>query len=347
MQPAVSFAFSLLLRHVCGAALAVLLAMAGAAQAETWPSRPIRIIASTSPGGVTDLLARTVGQLVSESMGASVVVENRPGAGTLIGMTACARAQADGYTLCLTDNQSLVYNPLLFSKLPYDADHDFAPVAPVARSNGGVILAHASVPAGDFKALMAYAKANPESVSFATWGPGSIPSIYHAWITRQNGVRMTAVPYKGAGASYQALIAGQVNLAYSNVGLAKPLIDAGKLRVVAMTGNRRHPDYPDVPSLGELNSDPAIDTFWGVYAPAKTPPAIVRRLNAEISKALASPRFISLARDSSLEAMTGTPEEFAAHLAQTRANAARVFEALGIKPSDAPADTPAVAGSRN
>ena len=316
-------------------------AIAGTASAESYPAKPIRIIVSSSPGGVTDLLARTVGQLIGESMGTSVVVENRPGAGTLIGMTACARAQPDGYTVCLTDNQSLVYNPLLYSRLPYDADRDFVPVAAVARSNGGAILAHTSVAATTFKELVAYAKAKPGEVTFATWGAGSIPSIYYAWITRQNGVQMTAVPYKGAGASFQGLASGQVHLAYSNIGLAKPLIDSGKLKVLAMTGNSRHPAHPDVPSLGELGSDPAIDTFWGIYAPARTPPAVVRRLNAEVAKALKSPRFITLARDGSLDPLAQTPEEFAAHLAETRANATRVFQAIGIKPVEAPGDAPA------
>lgn len=321
--------------------LALSVVAAGAAPAQTFPAKPIRIIASTSPGGVTDLLARTIAQLIGDSMGGSVVVENRPGAGTLIGMTACARAQPDGYTLCLTDNQSLVYNPLLFSRLPYDADRDFVPVATVARSNGGAIIAHASVAATSFKELVDHARAKPGDVTFATWGPGSIPSIYYAWITRQTGVQMTAVPYKGAGASFQGLVSGQVDVAYSNIGLAKPLIDSGKLKVLAITGNSRHPAHPDVPSLGELGSDPAIDTFWGIYAPARTPPAVVRRLNAEVAKALKAPRFLNLARASSLDALAQTPEEFAAHLAETRAIATRVFQAIGIQPVEAPGDAPA------
>jgi tripartite-type tricarboxylate transporter receptor subunit TctC len=312
------------------------------AQADAYPSKPIRIIASTSPGGVTDMLARTLGQLIGEAMGQSVIVENKPGAGTFIGMSACAKAAADGYTLCITDNQSLVYNPLLFTKLPYDPDHDFVPVGTIARSNGGVILAHSSVAASSFKEMIAYARENPGAVNFATWGPGSIPAIYYSWITRQNDVQITAVPYKGAGPSFLAITSGQVQLAYGNVGIAKPLLDAGKLKILAMTGSRRHPAYPNVPSLGELNSDPATDTYFGIYAPARTPAAIVKRLNAEMAKALKSARFQATARDNSLEPLITTPEEFATMLQGTRANAARVFNAIGIKPTDAPADAPTV-----
>ncbi len=320
---------------LCSLALA-----ASGAHADTFPAKPIRIIASTSPGGLTDLLTRTVARLMGDSLGQSVLVENRPGAGTLIGMTACARAPADGYTLCLTDNQSLVFNPLLFTKLPYDPKADFAAIGGVVSTPSDVIVAHLSAPGQSFRELMAHAKAKPESVTFATWGPGSIPAIYSAWIARQNGVQLTAVPYKGAGPSFLAVNSGEVNLAYSSLALAKPAVEAGKLKMVAVTGSRRSPVFPDVPSLAELNSDPGMGTFWGLYAPAKTPAAVVTRLNAELNKALASASFQSFAKQSYLETFNGTPEQFATHLAQAQANAARTFQAIGIQPVDAPADAP-------
>lgn len=308
---------------------------------ETFPNKPIRVIVSTSAGGLTDLITRTVGKLMGESLGQSVVVENRPGAGTLIGMSQCAKAPADGYTLCLTDNQSLVFNPLLFTKLPYDPKADFAAVGGVVRTPNDVIVAHPSVPAANFRELMALAKAQPESVSFATWGPGSVPAIYYAWIARQNGVRLTPVPYKGSAPSFLAVNGGEVNLAFSGLALAKPAAEAGKIKLIAVTGNRRSPAFPDVPSLGELGSDPGMGTFWGLYAPAKTPVAVLNRLNAELNKAVTSPTFQEFASKNFMEALPGSSAQFASLLAQAQEQAAQTFKAIGIQPSDAPADAPA------
>ncbi|QHE86901.1 Bug family tripartite tricarboxylate transporter substrate binding protein [Hydrogenophaga sp. BPS33] len=313
----------------------------GAAQADNFPSKPIRVIVSTSPGGLTDLVARTVGKLMGEGLGQSLVIDNRPGAGTLIGMSACAKAPADGYTLCLTDNQSLVFNPLLFTKLPYDAKTGFMAIGGVVRTPNDVIVAHPSVPAETFRGLMAHAKAKPEAVSFATWGPGSVPAIYYAWIARQNGVQMTPVPYKGSAPSFLAVNSGEVNLAFSSLALAKPAVEAGKLKMVAVTGTQRAPAFPQVPSLGEFNSDPGMGTFWGLYAPANTPAAVVSRLNAELNKAVTSPAFKAFAAQNYMEPLPGTPAQYASHLTQAQEQAARTFKEIGIQPSDAPSDTPA------
>ena len=319
---------------------ASLLSQSALAQTDAFPAKPIRIIASTSPGGLTDLLARNLGRQMSDSLGQQVVVENRPGAGTLIGMTACARAPADGYTLCLTDNQSLVFNPLLFSKLPYDPKGDFVAIGGVVRTPHDVIVASPTLPANNLAEVLALARTKPGTVSFATWGPGSLPAIYYAWITRQAGVQMTPVPYKGAGPSFLAVMTGEVNLAYSSLAIAKPAAEAGKVKLIAVTGNRRAAGFPSTASLGESNSDPNLGTFWGLYAPAKTPTAIVARLNTELNKALSSAAFQSCAQQGFLETMAGTPEQFAATLAQAQATSARTFQTIGIQPTDAPSDAP-------
>ena len=318
---------------------------AGLAPADTFPSKPVRIIVSTSPGGLTDLLARNLGKLMSDGMGQQVVVENRPGAGTLIGMSTCAKAPPDGYTLCLTDNQSLVFNPLLFSKLPYDPKADFSAVGGVVQTPNDVIVASPSLPANNLTEVLALARAKPGAVSFATWGPGSLPAIYYAWITRQAGVQMTPVPYKGAGPSFLAVIAGEVNLAYSSLAIAKPAAEAGKVKLIAVTGNRRASAFPNTASLAESNNDPKLGTFWGLYAPAKTPPAVISRLNSELNKALSSPAFQGFAQQGFLETIAGTPEQFAAMLAQAQSTSARTFQTIGIQPTDAPSDAPQ-AGSR-
>jgi len=320
--------------------VSVLLAHAALAQTEAYPSKSIRIIASTSPGGLTDLLARNLARLMSETLGQQIVVENRPGAGTLIGMTACARSAPDGYTLCLTDNQSLVFNPLLFSKLPYDPKGDFVAIGGVVRTPNDVIVAPPTLPANNLAEVLALARAKPGSLSFATWGPGSLPAIYYAWITRQAGVQMTPVPYKGAGPSFLAVMTGEVNLAYSSLAIAKPAAEAGKVKLIAVTGSRRAAGLPNIASLGESNNDPNLGTFWGLYAPAKTPTAIVARLNTELNKALSSPAFQSFAQQGFLETMAGTPEQFAAILSQAQVNSARTFQAIGIQATDAPADAP-------
>jgi tripartite-type tricarboxylate transporter receptor subunit TctC len=290
---------------------ASLLSQTALAQSDPFPAKSIRIIASTSPGGLTDLLARNLGRLLSESLGQQVVVENRPGAGTLIGMTACARAPADGYTLCLTDNQSLVFNPLLFSKLPYDPKGDFVPIGGVVRTPNDVIVASPTLPANNLAEVLALARAKPGTLSFATWGPGSLPAI-----------------------------SGEVNLAYSSLAIAKPAAEAGKVKLIAVTGNRRAAGFPGTASLGESNSDPNLGTFWGLYAPAKTPAAVVARLNTELNKALSSASFQSFAQQGFLETMAGTPEQFATTLAQAQATSARTFQTIGIQPTDAPSDAP-------
>lgn len=322
-------------------ALSTLALAGGPAHAETFPNKPIRLIVSTSPGGLTDLVARTVGKLMSEGLGQSVVIDNRPGAGTLIGMTACARAAADGYTLCLTDNQSLVFNPLLFTKLPYDAKKSFAAVGGVVRTPNDVIVANPAVQANSFRELMAHAKAKPETVTFATWGPGSVPAIYYAWIARQNGVQLTPVPYKGSAPSFLAVNTGEVNLAFSSLALAKPAVEAGKLKMVAVTGTQRASAFLNVPSLGEFDSDPGMATFWGLYAPANTPTPVVARINAELNKAVTSAAFQAFASQNYMEPLPGTPAQFASQLAQAQAQAERTFKAIGIQASDAPTDAPA------
>jgi tripartite-type tricarboxylate transporter receptor subunit TctC len=312
------------------------LALSAGVLAQGFPSKPIRIIVSTSPGGLTDLISRTSGNLVSESVGQPVVVEYRPGAGTLIGFQACEKAPPDGYTVCVTTAESLTYNPLLFAKLPYDAENGFVPVAILAHGVGGVIVAHASAPANTFPELIAYARANPGTLNFATWGAGSVPGIYLSWINHANGVNITPVPYKGAGAAMPAIVAGQVHVTYTAIGLAAAHIKAGKLKLLAVAGMKRSPFVPDTPSMAEFNSDPGMNSYFAMFAPAKTPGPVVARLNAEFVKAMHSPKAADLMQAQALVPERMGPAEFAAFLKEDKATAARIFKAVGIRPSDAP-----------
>ena len=337
MHEAVSLSFGCKAkRMLLLAAGMALTGIAGHSVAQAFPSKPIRIIVSTSPGGLTDLISRNTGQSVTESTGQPVVVEYRPGAGTLIGFHACAKSPPDGYTVCITTPESLVYNPLLFSKLPFDAENDFVPVTNLVTGVGGVIVAHPAAPGSTFADVITYARANPGALNFATWGSGSVPGIFLGWINHSNGVNITPVPYKGAGPSLPAIVAGQVHLTYSAIGLVGPNVKAGKLRLLAVAGTRRSPYVPDTPSLGEFNSDPGLNSYFALWAPAKTPMPVVERLAAEFSKAVHSERMKELLKTQALIPVGNTPTEFAAFLKADKANAARIFKAIGIRPSETP-----------
>src|SRR3954466_16428789 len=252
--------------------LACVAALPALSQAQQFPSKPIRIISTTSPGGVNDTICRAYASVIAQAVGQNVVVENRPGGGSIIGMQALAASAPDGYTVAITTTEPLVYNPLLYTKLPYDADRDFIPVSQLSQGGaGGIIIGSANLPAGNFREVIAYAKANPGKLNFATWGAGSIPAIYAAWINRQNGVDIQPIAYKGAVPSIASLLAGDVQLTYQSLGFVLPNIRAGKLKAIAIAGEKRSPLLPDVAALGEVNSDPGIESKFGVYAPGKTP----------------------------------------------------------------------------
>ncbi len=302
--------------------------------AQVFPVKPLKIIVTTSPGGLNDLLSRALGQEVSSQVGQPVVVENRPGAGSMIGMVALARSAPDGYTLAVTTQEPLVYNPFLYTKLPYDPENDFSYVSHLVR-NLGAIVAHASAPGSTFPEIIAYAKTNPGKLNWATWGAGSTPALYLDWIRRQNGVDISAIPYKGAGPSVPAIISGQVQLTYSGIGNVLPHIQSGKLKLLAITGASRSAVFPNAPTLGSFNSDPGLAQGFGLYAPAKLPDPIKDRLAAEFVKALRTPA-LEKVMSGTMELVGSTPSQFAEQIRADRANAAHMFKALGIRPSDAP-----------
>jgi tripartite-type tricarboxylate transporter receptor subunit TctC len=307
----------------------------GGARADDYPSRPITIIVPYSAGGVVDAIARTLGRQVTESTGQPVVVMNRAGANAIIGMEACAHAPADGYTICLTIGDSVVYNPLLYASLPYNAVNDFAPVTLLAWSNS-MLVAGPKAPVGNWKELVAVSRAKPGSLNFGTWGPASTPDIYLRWIKHATGLEMQAIPYKGAGQANPALLAGEIDVTLYGVGNAMPHVKAGTLKPLVILGNKRSPLLPDVPTLAEAGADPGLSIYFCVFAPAKTPKPIVDKLSAEFAKALRSPRGRTMVEQYTLGAEGNSPEEFGRFLALDRVSAMRVFDALGIKPGAAP-----------
>jgi tripartite-type tricarboxylate transporter receptor subunit TctC len=318
-------------------AVAAALALPSFVHAQAFPAKPMRIISTTSPGGVNDTICRAYAAAISQAVGQSVVVENRPGGGSIIGMQALAAAAPDGYTVAITTTEPLVYNPLLYVKLPYDPDRDFIPVSQLSLGRaGGVIIGSAKLPANNFREVIEYAKANPGKLNFATWGAGSLPAIYAGWINHANGVDIEPIAYKGAVPSISALLAGDVQLTYQSLGFVLPHIKAGKLKAIAIVGEKRSTLLPDVAALGEFKSDPGIESMFGVYAPGRTPAEIVSRLNAEYVKATGTPTVQKMWANLTMEPVGSTPAEFAERLRGARATATRVFKTLDIRPAAAP-----------
>lgn len=326
---------SLRARLVRGAMLlAISLVSVGQASAQA-PGKPLRIIVPFAPGGALDVLMRRMGPIISDSTGQPVVIDNRPGGMTNIGMQACANAAPDGQTVCFTVDDSIVYNPLLFKKLPYDP----AGLVPVVHLTvpRSVLVAKASAPFNNFKEFVTYAKANPGKLNFGTWGPSSYPDLYRQWIDRSAGTHVQGVPYKGvAGGTMPAVIAGETDLTILTIGQIFPQIQAGKVKAIAILGDKRWPGLPDVSTLAENGADPGTPSAWGIFAPPGTPAATVEKLNTEFSKALGAPSVREYLQASTLDAVGGSPSDFNRFLNDLRSNAQRVFRTLDIKPADQP-----------
>ena len=300
------------------------------ASAQSYPVKPIRVIVPYPAGGVVDALMRSVGQQVSESIGQPVVVDNKPGANTIIALEACAKAAPDGYTLCASSGDGMSHNPSLYPSLPYDADRDFAPVTQLVWVNG-LIVANAKVPFDTVKDMIAYAKANPGVVNFASFGVGSIPQFYLEWFKKQGGVDIVHVPYKGSAQIIPALLSGEVHATFIAMGIVLPMIQAGKLKPLAVTNPQRSPYLPNATTLAEQGIDPQLRNWFGVFAPARMPRPIIERLNAEFVKAMRNPRFQEqFLKAQAFDAVGNTPEEFAEFLKLDRANAKQVVKMTGI-----------------
>lgn len=306
------------------------------ALAQSFPSKPIQIIVPFSPGGVVDLLARVLGAQVAESTGQPVIVNDRPGASSIIGMDACAKSAPDGYTVCITVPDSLSYNPYLFSKLPYDAEKDFAPITNLGFTNN-LLVANSKAPFNTYKEMIAHAKANPGAINFGTWGAGSLPDVYLRWVANQAGVKITAVPYKGAGiAAFRAVYAGEVHVTYMGFGTAMPQIKAGLIKPLVTLGDKRTRFMPDLPTLAEEGGDPSLPSYFGLFAPGKTPRPVIERLNQEFVKAARTPLGQKFYLERTMEAVLNSVAEFAEFVKADRANAGRVLRSLGVQPTAAP-----------
>jgi tripartite-type tricarboxylate transporter receptor subunit TctC len=315
-------------RFAIGASLALVAAWASA---QTYPAKPIRIVVPFPPGGATDILARDVAQKLSEAWGQQVIVDNRPGAGGNIGSELVAHSAPDGYTLEMGTVGTHAINASLYAKMPYDHVKDFAPVILVAGVPN-VLVVNPAVPANSVAELIAYAKANPGKLNFASSGNGTSIHLSGELFKVMAGVQMTHIPYKGSAPAMQDLLGGQVQLMFDNLPPSLPQIKAGKVRALAVTSLTRAPALPDVPTVAEAGLPGFEASSWfGILAPAGTPPAIVARLNAEIAKWLATPEAKEKLSKQGANAAGGTPEDFAKHIAAETAKWAKVVKDSGAK----------------
>ena len=319
------------------AAVALLSVLPTLVAAQPYAARPIRVIIPFAVGGQLDPLVRLVTPPVSEAVGQPLVVENRAGGSTIIGMTACGRAAPDGYTLCVTTADSLSFNPAMFSNLPYNPETDFAPVINLGFSNGSLV-ASPKAPFNTYKEMVALSKSKPGSLNWATWGPGSRPDIFLQWIKRHENIDIVAIAYKGAGGGNPAVLSGEADITYMGIGLASQHVKAGKLKALVLLTDKPSSYLPGVPLLSEVGSDPDLRPYFATFAPAQTPRPIIERLNAEFAKAVRLPKTQEFFRANAWEVVDNTAAQFAEFAKKDRENAARVMRGIGIKPTEAPSN---------
>ncbi len=313
------------------AASLVLLCAAGLACAQTYPTKPIHFIVPFPPGGGNDTVARAIAQQASPALGQSIVVDNRPGAGGIIGADAAARSAPDGYTIFLGGVATHAVNPHLHPKLSYDPVKDFAPITLVA-SAPSVLVIHPSVPARTIAEFAAYARANPSKLNYASNGNGSSSHMAALLYEVNAGVKMTHVPYKGVGPALTDLMSGRIELMFNSIVAILPHIQSGKLRALAVTSKRRSSLLPDVPSIAEAGwPEYEAGSWYGILAPAGTPPAIIDRLHKEIVKSLKDPEVQKRLAGEGADVIGSTPQEFAAHIKSELARMGQAIKAAGIK----------------
>ena len=310
--------------------VAVLALLAGTVAAQPYPSKAVRVIAGFPPGSGADITARVIGVKLYEATGQQFFVDNRPGAGSNVAAEVAAKSAPDGYTLFIGTVANTI-NATLYSKLPFDFARDFAPVA-LTTAAPNVLVLHPSVPARSVKELVALAKSRPGQLNFASAGTGTAPHLSGELFNAMAGVKMTHIPYKGSPPAVIDLVAGSVDVMFSPASTVIPHVKSGRLRALAVTTVARLPSLPELPTVAEsgLKGYETI-TWFGFVVPAKTPPAIVTRLNTEIVKALSLLDVRSQFEIQGIEIIGGTPERFADYIREEIAKWARVIRLSGAK----------------
>jgi tripartite-type tricarboxylate transporter receptor subunit TctC len=316
--------------RILSAAMSLAVALPLAATAQTYPSHPLRIVVPFAPGGGSDVVGRLLAQKLGESMGQTVVVDNRPGAGANIGIGVAAKAQADGYTL-LVASSAFTVNPSLYATIPYDPHKDFQPVTCVG-SSPNILAVHPAFPAKSVKELIELVRAQPGKHNYASTGTGTTPHLSGEMFRLAFKLDLNHIPFNGAGPELQAVLSGQVPVGFASVPSFAPQVKAGQLRGLAVTADKRTAALPEVPSMGELGiAGMAGDTFQGVFVPAGIPKPVFTRLHKEIMQALALPDVRERLTAIGLEPVANSPQEFAAQVKADIAKWRKVIQDVNIK----------------
>ena len=320
--------FALSRRAVLAAAAATALSCAAPAvwAQGNWPTKPITFVVPQNPGGANDVIARAVAQGLENSLGQPVVVENRPGANGNVGTSQVARSAPDGYTFLVTAQSAHTINPALYSRTGFDAVKDFAPVMQLAMAPY-LLVVNPKFPATTLEELVAYAKAHPNQVAYASAGNGTLNHLLGEMLKKQKGVEMLHVPYKGAAAAATDVVAGQLPVTFGSFPGVMPFVSSGKLRVLGVAADKPTPLAPEIPVLKDL----AVTSWYGLFAPAGTPQPIIDKVHTAITKVLATPAMQERLKTLGAEPVDSNPQSFAASLPAELAHWKKVVDASGAK----------------
>jgi tripartite-type tricarboxylate transporter receptor subunit TctC len=311
--------------------LVITAAVPSIAPAQDYPNKPIRVIVSIAAGSVTDVIIRAAANDISPRLGQQLVIENKGGAAGILGGQACATAAPDGYNLCVIYHSTMSYNPLLFDNLPYNPDKDISPITRLFFLTEGVFVP-TSLGVNSVAELKGLAQAKRDALNFATLGDGSFPDLFLRWLNNQWSTKIVGVPYKGGGPAAQALAAGDVQLTRFGVGNFMGLVEAGKVKALAVTSVKRSQLLPAVPIFAEVGwGDYPGQGWWGLAAPKNTPPAVIAKINAEFVKTFTDPKFIEFLEKQFVASSPTSPGEFQEFLKEDR----KAAEAL-IKIANSP-----------
>ena len=314
---------------LAGAVLACFSTMGHAAEA--YPTKPIRMLVGFAPGGGTDTTARALTPKLTERLGQQMIVDNRPGAGGLLGGELASKAPPDGYTLILANISSHGVNPALYAKLPYDPINGFAPIGRAGQTSN-ILIVNAALPFKTLNDIVAHAKANPGKLHYASPGQGSSQHLAVELLrTVAGGINMVHVPYKGSGPGVTAVMGGESQLMMPATPSALPALRSGKARAIAVSSLQRHPDHPDLPTIAETYPGYEVTSWFGLAAPAGTPRPVVDLLNAAMRKALADPEAIKQLANAGLEPALSSPEEFGAYIRAEIEKWTKVARAANVK----------------
>jgi len=319
-----------LLRKTLAAGGLLLLAAFSTAAAAAWPEKPVTLIVPWAAGGSTDILARVLSEHLGKSLGQPFVVENRAGASGNVGSNIVAKAKPDGYTLLVGSMSTHTMNQALYSNIPFDGVKDFTPIAKLALVTNTMVV-NPSIPANNVAEFIAYAKKRPGEIAYASAGPGSTNHLSAAMFEKATGIEMLHVPYRGGAPAVLDTVGNQTQVLFTAGTQSLPFVKDHKLKLLAVTEDKRAPTLPDVPTVAETVPGYELAVWYGAFGPAGLPADIVQRLNAEINKALKDPEVVKKMEGMAVQVLESTPEQFAAELARDADKYDKIVRELGIR----------------